>query len=341
MKFKMEIKTNEMRDRVLTKMENDGIIWASGDKATKFECYDAPMYLFCKGESITQSSSKSWFEERTDFEELNPVVYLGANKITITEEDGFVVARDSYGRVGYCKREGCYLYNCSSATINIDQFEVGDRVIVRDWNGMEAQYGTNSYGSVNCRNSFTEPMKKFCGRTGTIVGKGRYNSYSVEIDFDDKADENSWSWSTDMITHTLIQAPPKERRFRCIHENGDDTSFVVGKIYVLKSDGTVRSETGFNFDPCESANAIEWLEDYTKFRFEEVDENATDIIYMNGKVVCVNDDGGAFTKGRIYEVRNGHIVVEDGKDGIKNCERAKNIDDINRQFISEFIKLVE
>lgn len=58
-----------------------------------------------------------------------------------------------------------------------------------------------------------------------------------------------------------------------------------------------------------------------------------------GKVVCIDGCGGSFTKGRIYEIKNGKVVSE--KDGCENCVRVTNVDELNHQFISKFIELVD
>lgn len=60
----------------------------------------------------------------------------------------------------------------------------GDRVVVRDWYDMEAEFGTNGSGSIRCLHSFTIPMRQFCGGTATIEELNEeWNK--IVLDFDD------------------------------------------------------------------------------------------------------------------------------------------------------------
>ena len=62
-------------------------------------------------------------------------------------------------------------------------FESGDEIIVKSWEEMERKYGLTRSGYINTYAVFTEEMKVFCGKTGTIV---RFNDNSdIRIDFFD------------------------------------------------------------------------------------------------------------------------------------------------------------
>ena len=52
-------------------------------------------------------------------------------------------------------------------------YHVGDRVIVRQWDDMESEFGLK-YGSINVPKHFTKDMKKYCGQTFPIVRIRRY-----------------------------------------------------------------------------------------------------------------------------------------------------------------------
>lgn len=47
-------------------------------------------------------------------------------------------------------------------------FAPGDVVVIRDWDDMEQEFGLNRYGSIECKCSFTEEMRRFCGERVTI-----------------------------------------------------------------------------------------------------------------------------------------------------------------------------
>ena len=59
------------------------------------------------------------------------------------------------------------------------KYIVGDKVVVRDWDDMVAEYGTNSDGYIEMpRFCFTPYMKIYCGKTFTILDvKSSNNAY--------------------------------------------------------------------------------------------------------------------------------------------------------------------
>ena len=56
-------------------------------------------------------------------------------------------------------------------------YQIGDRVTIRQWEDMESEFGLNELGVINVPGYiFTEPMRKYCGKTLTIVRKNHYLS---------------------------------------------------------------------------------------------------------------------------------------------------------------------
>ena len=77
------------------------------------------------------------------------------------------------------------------------KFKVGELVRIRQWDDMEKEFGTDSFGSVNCKCKFTDAMRPFCGKYAEIV---RLNGSLVELKLfncDDLGE--GWEYSTDMI----------------------------------------------------------------------------------------------------------------------------------------------
>ena len=74
-----------------------------------------------------------------------------------------------------------------------EKFEIGDRVVVRDYDDMVEEYGKNEYGDITPDKytiPFTTEMIRFCGESGTIKDifvDDIYNDIEVVIDFDDKS----------------------------------------------------------------------------------------------------------------------------------------------------------
>ena len=76
-------------------------------------------------------------------------------------------------------------------TIKKDRYEVGDLVLVKKWNDMVAEYGLDSDGDINTRESFTRDMKKYCGNIMTVSLVDEDGAYKLK-------DAGFW-FSNDMI----------------------------------------------------------------------------------------------------------------------------------------------
>lgn len=59
--------------------------------------------------------------------------------------------------------------------------------------------------------------------------------------------------------------------------------------------------------------------------------------YFTGKIVCVESPNVWFTKGKIYNVNNGIFKDDEGDEH----KHFKSVDDLNRQYMSQFIELME
>ena len=76
------------------------------------------------------------------------------------------------------------------------KFKVGDKVKVRSWESMEAEFGLN-YGEIdNPDYHFVKSMKKYCGKYVTISGCHR-NYYNI------KEDNERYSWTNTMFENVV------------------------------------------------------------------------------------------------------------------------------------------
>lgn len=58
---------------------------------------------------------------------------------------------------------------------NYPTYNVGDQVTIRQWDNMEPEFGLNEFGAIKVPAAFfTEPMKRYCGQTLSIVRVERY-----------------------------------------------------------------------------------------------------------------------------------------------------------------------
>lgn len=83
-------------------------------------------------------------------------------------------------------------------------FNVNDRIIVKSWEEMKKEFGyDNTLGRIPCYCSFTDIMKKYCGKIGTIkkvINSSMPNKAEIRILFDgDKEIKNPYVFSTDMV----------------------------------------------------------------------------------------------------------------------------------------------
>ena len=58
---------------------------------------------------------------------------------------------------------------------NYPTYNVGDKVTIRQWDDMAAEFGLNEYGDIKVQKCiFTKLMKKYCGQTLSIVHVRRH-----------------------------------------------------------------------------------------------------------------------------------------------------------------------
>lgn len=52
--------------------------------------------------------------------------------------------------------------------MNIKDIQVGDHVRIRSWEDMKSEYGTNSYGDIQCKFIFNTAMRPLCELEGIV-----------------------------------------------------------------------------------------------------------------------------------------------------------------------------
>lgn len=92
-------------------------------------------------------------------------------------------------------------------------FKVGDRVVVRDWDDMVAEYGVSKWGDIPKDSQFTNSMKHLCGRTATVKRvENRINQrIIIKVDFDDKSGSTCWAYNPWMFNPTDAPAHEEEK----------------------------------------------------------------------------------------------------------------------------------
>ena len=115
-------------------------------------------------------------------------------------------------------------------------FKVGDRVVVRDWDDMEKEYGVSKWGDISKDSQFTSSMKHLCGRTATVTCvEAGFSFKKVKVDFDDKSGSTAcWTFNPWMFNPTDATTPEKgkpEAKFKVGDYVTLKEGFVAGKEY--------------------------------------------------------------------------------------------------------------
>lgn len=75
----------------------------------------------------------------------------------------------------------------------MSKYNVGDRVVIREWDDMEEEYGLTFSSDINCNCIFAKGMRYLCGREFTIKALDERDG-SVEFE-----EDNDWNYHIDMI----------------------------------------------------------------------------------------------------------------------------------------------
>lgn len=81
------------------------------------------------------------------------------------------------------------------------QFKMGDRVEIKSWEEMEREFPSRYGCDISCQCTFTQEMKKFCGRTATVkwVKNDRGGENVIFTNWSDDSEVKFYNFSTDMI----------------------------------------------------------------------------------------------------------------------------------------------
>ncbi len=90
----------------------------------------------------------------------------------------------------------------------IFQVQVGDVVIIRQWDDMRSEFGENEYHNIACDATFTYGMKEFCGQKLYVKEllnvKGTRFTCSTTANGQSVGNVRHWTFSTDMIEKESI-----------------------------------------------------------------------------------------------------------------------------------------
>lgn len=88
----------------------------------------------------------------------------------------------------------------------MDSFTPGQIVTIREWDDMEAEFGINSSGYIDCEKVFTNDMRYLCGRTFEVT----------DINSEGYAYIDMFTIPTDMIVNSLSSTTKKPILYKCV-----------------------------------------------------------------------------------------------------------------------------
>lgn len=81
--------------------------------------------------------------------------------------------------------------------MSISDIHPGDRLRIRQWDDMKAEFGLNNYRNIACTCIFTEEMRDICGKEFEVDDVGRSEIFPVITE--ETTYFSSWHISADMV----------------------------------------------------------------------------------------------------------------------------------------------
>lgn len=188
------------------------------------------------------------------------------------------------------------------------KFKIGDRV--RILNGAVIPNYTHGWGYT---------MSKHIGKITTVIDK---IDFGDKIGYRLKEDNGYFTWDERGL------APVKPETIVIYRKDNE----------VIALDKTTGEKGVARCSPKDEFNFMTGA----KLAFERLTSlHKEPPVYFTGKVVCINNATSVFTKGRIYEFKNGYCVNDLGVRMPISTNPILNADDMNARFYSDFIEIVE
>lgn len=202
------------------------------------------------------------------------------------------------------------------------KFKVGDRVRIRQWADMEMEFGLDSDGDIKCPHTFVKGMAHLCGRVATVTSV--FEAYRVGLKFDDESGRIAWTYTFDMIEP--INAKQKTSAETIVVYRNGDTVTALDKRDGRKATAKCSPDDTFDFS-VGARLAFDRLMGKTMPKTEQKPK------WYTGKVVCVESVGSGVTVGKVYNIRNGKYIDDDGDERPKGFR----IKDMNYCSLYKFV----
>lgn len=169
------------------------------------------------------------------------------------------------------------------------------------------------------------------------------------LDFD--AQGKVFDWYEQHIQQILprLEVSPDEPKYYngkvILIKNDPDFDFwTEGRVYEIK-DGVICDDSGIPRDRITSLDELPKVT-YPTLKFVEYKGEEPRVpaprepVYYTSKVVCIHSDYPYWTVGKVYKVRNGRIVDDEGG-GRTGFHSLKNLNDYMRITSSRYVKFIE
>lgn len=196
------------------------------------------------------------------------------------------------------------------------KYKVGDKVRVRSWEDMKKEFGVTDAGRIPISKdvTFVPLMRPYCGKE-LVISSVDKDCYKVK--------GLAWYWVDEMfesINHTIVIYAKNNQVIAL-----DKATGKTGIAYCSPED---------TFDFFTGADLA-----YERLRGREKPSKPKAPEYYNGEIVCVEALGASLTKGKIYKVKNGQFIDDNGRIHGKPYPYV-SLAALNLEHFSKFIEVV-
>lgn len=174
----------EIKIKILKHKDKDYIGGTFFVESRAFKKFDETIVIYSDGNKVTaldKSTGKKAFARCNPADEFD--FYTGA-KLAFSRLMGEPENQQDKPKVVKC-----------------DRYEVGDKVLIRDWDDMVKEFGLDSDGDIRCTPCFSTKMKKFCNKIITVCEVDKDGDYYIEGE--------SWAFSRCMIVGKVVEESEK------------------------------------------------------------------------------------------------------------------------------------
>lgn len=209
------------------------------------------------------------------------------------------------------------------------KFKVGDRVKVRSWESMAKEFGIDGGGSIEVPCVFVPKMRKYCGQVVTIRSVSSAGHYLIKEDNGD-----GWIFSEQMLEPGVIA--------KTKHSPKKTNSISSDKVIIYDEGRKVIA-----FDKASGNMGVARCHPEDKFDFflgaeialERLKEECEKPKLYSGEIVCTKAVGRGLTVGKIYTVKDGKFVDDEG-DTHGSIYPYTSFKDLADQHWSSFLEIV-